>query len=250
MTTFDTLVRGTAPRTPAGHSLLSSPLELKRALGYLPRGGDWVSPLRPAVMISLGASTLWRVEVTGVQHCRRHSTLEYTVRRRHDFPLNFQSPRSPVHVVTLDRPVERLRFVRYSECEVFGQLVIGDDGRVRLLELPELGLLEDEAYTLKRRSYTWRGSFRARVADSWVHEGNQRTHLEFNPTPTFETYFRLVGRDVQRALQAHVGAAVAVRGLVQNTTQRIVPLTVAHAFLDDAPLLYDGARPAAAAGAA
>jgi len=239
VTIYDTLVLGTAPRLSAGHTLLSSPLEVKRALGYLPQGAEWVSPLRPAVLICLGPSQLWRVEVTGVTHRRSCTSLEYAVRRNHEFPLSFQTPRSPVHLVILDRPVERLRFTRFSECEVFGQLVTGDDGRVRLLELPELGLLEDEAYALKRRSWAWRGSFRGRVADAWVHEGNDRTHLDFDPEPSFETYLRLVGHDVQRALRAHAGAAVAVRGLVQNATRRMVPWTIAHAFLDGAPLLFD-----------
>ena len=239
VTFYDTLALGTAPRLSAGHTLLTSPVEVKRALGYFPQGAEWVSPLRPAVLISLGPSQLWRVEVTRVTHRRRYTSLEYAVRRNHEFPLSFQTPRSPVHLVILDRPVERLRFTRFSECEVFGQLVAGDDGRMRLLELPELGLLEDEAYSLNRRAWAWRGSFRARVADAWVHEGNDRTHLEFDPDPSFETYLRLVGADVQRALQAHVGAAVSVRGLVQNATRRIVPWTISHAFLEEAPLLFD-----------
>ncbi|MCA8920518.1 MAG: hypothetical protein KDD82_01845 [Planctomycetes bacterium] len=243
MSTFDTLIHGSAPGLPATHALLSSPEAVREALGYAPRSVSSVSAKRPAVLVSLGPDVLSLVRVRRVVHRGGEAIVEYVVRRNHEFPTCFQRPRSPLHLVQLERPTERLRFVRFTEGTVYGQLIQGEDGRTRLLELPELGLLEDEAYLLHRSGWTFRGAFRARVADAWVHEGNYRVPLCFTPGGgAQESVLQLVGADAQRALSAHAGAAVAVHGLVQNTTRRILPWTVVPAFFEQETLLFEASE--------
>ncbi|MEZ6187237.1 MAG: hypothetical protein R3F62_19770 [Planctomycetota bacterium] len=243
MTGFDTLAHGSKPRLDAQHVLLDSPEAVRDALGFLPPAAQRVSAERPAVLVCLGPDALFRVQVGVVRYRGSTAIVEYVVRRNHEFapPL---PPRSPLHLVQLERPVQRLRFLRYSEVEVVGQLIQGADGRVRLLELPELGQLEDACYSYRRRTWMRRGAFRAAVADAWTHEGSHRVPLalELQQSKPPETVLQLLGEEAQAALAEHAGAAVVVRGLVQDATRRMVPWTVAPAFFEDREPLYADRR--------